>query len=49
VGTWDEFLKELDRPEILALRPEARLRRAQDIRGAKALEDDSSFVEVRFH
>lgn len=49
VGTWDEFLKELGRPEILALRPEERLRRAQEIRGATALEDDFSLVEVRFH
>jgi sigma-B regulation protein RsbU (phosphoserine phosphatase) len=49
VGTWDEFLKELDRPEILALRPEERLRRAQEIRGAPSLEDDFSLVEVRFH
>ena len=48
VGTWDEFLKELDRPELLALRPEERLRRAQEIRGATALEDDFSLVEVRF-
>jgi sigma-B regulation protein RsbU (phosphoserine phosphatase) len=49
VGTWDEFVKELDRPEILALRPKERLRRAQEIRGATALEDDFSLVEVRFH
>jgi sigma-B regulation protein RsbU (phosphoserine phosphatase) len=49
VGTWDEFVKELDRPEMLALRPEARLRRALEIRGATALEDDFSLVEVRFH
>jgi phosphoserine phosphatase RsbU/P len=49
VGTWDEFVKELDRPELLALRPEERLRRAQKIRGATALEDDFSLLEVRFH
>jgi len=49
VGTWSEFVKELKRPEILALRPEERLRHAQEVRGAKALEDDFSLVEVRFH
>lgn len=48
VGNWDEFLKELEQPEIRALRPEERLRRAQAIRGAAALEDDFSLVEVRF-
>ena len=48
VGNWDGFLKELEQPEVLALRPEARLQRAQQIRGAGALEDDFSLVEVRF-
>lgn len=48
VGTWDEFVKELEQPEILALSPQERLRRAQNIRGAKSLEDDFSLVEVRF-
>ena len=48
VGTWDEFVKELARPEILALRPQERLRRAREMRGATALEDDFSLVEVRF-
>lgn len=48
VGTWDLFMKDLGRPDILTLRPEARLRRAQEIRGATALEDDFSLVEVRF-
>jgi sigma-B regulation protein RsbU (phosphoserine phosphatase) len=48
VGTWDEFVRELDRPEILAVRPEERLRRAQEIRGATSLEDDFSLIEARF-
>lgn len=48
VGNWDGFLKELEQSEVLALRPEARLQRAQQIRGAGALEDDFSLVEVRF-
>jgi sigma-B regulation protein RsbU (phosphoserine phosphatase) len=48
VGTWDEFVKELRHPDILSLRPEERLRRAQHLRGAPALEDDFSLVEFRF-
>jgi sigma-B regulation protein RsbU (phosphoserine phosphatase) len=49
VGTLEEFVRELTQPGILALRPKERLRHAQDIRGATALEDDFSLVEVRFH
>lgn len=48
VGTWDDFVQELEDPQVLALRPEERLRRAQTIRGAASLEDDFSLVEVRF-
>jgi len=48
VGTWDEFMKELERPEILELRPAQRLRHVQEVRGAKDLEDDFSLLEVRF-
>lgn len=49
VGTSEEFVRDLTQPGILALRPEERLRHAQGIRGATALEDDFSLVEVRFH
>jgi len=49
VGTLEEFVKELRQPENLALRPEQRLHRAHEIRGATSLEDDFSLVEVRFH
>ncbi len=48
VGTWDEFMKELERPEILELRPAQRLKHVQEVRGAKDLEDDFSLLEVRF-
>jgi phosphoserine phosphatase RsbU/P len=49
VGNLDEFVKDLAHPEILALRPEERWKRAQQIRGGPSLEDDFSLVEVRFH
>ncbi|MHC1765798.1 MAG: SpoIIE family protein phosphatase [Verrucomicrobiia bacterium] len=48
VGTLDEFVKDLEQPEILALHPEERWKRAQQLRGAPSLEDDFSLVEVRF-
>jgi len=49
VGTYEEFVQDLTRPDVLALRPEERLRHAQEARGAALLEDDFSLVEVRFH
>jgi sigma-B regulation protein RsbU (phosphoserine phosphatase) len=49
VGTFEEFVRDLARPEILALHPAERLGRAQKIRGAALLEDDFSLVELRFH
>jgi sigma-B regulation protein RsbU (phosphoserine phosphatase) len=48
VGTWAEFVGAFESREVAALRPEARLRRALHARGADALEDDFSLVEVRF-
>ncbi len=48
VGTWDAFLASLADPAILALRPAARLARARAQRGASALEDDFSLLELRF-
>ena len=47
--TSEEFVQDLARPDVLALRPEERLRHAQEARGAALLEDDFSLVEVRFH
>jgi len=48
VGTYGEFVQDLARLEILSLRPEERLRRAQEGLGLALLEDDFSLVELRF-
>jgi len=49
VGTLEEFIQELARPEVLVLRPQQRLVRAQETRGETLLEDDFSLVELQFH
>jgi sigma-B regulation protein RsbU (phosphoserine phosphatase) len=48
VGTLKEFVRELAQPEVASLSPDARLKRAQEIRGSQELEDDFSLLEVRF-
>jgi sigma-B regulation protein RsbU (phosphoserine phosphatase) len=48
-GTWDEFVASFNSPEVVALRPPDRLRRAQQQRGGEVLEDDFSLMEFRFH
>ncbi len=48
VGTWEEFMAGFGSPDVAALRPEGHWRRALAKRGAEALEDDFSLVEVRF-
>jgi phosphoserine phosphatase RsbU/P len=47
-GTRDEFFESFSLPEVQNLRPRERFRRAQQARGADVLEDDFSFVELRF-
>ena len=47
-GTWKEFLGSFTSPEVQNLRPNERLCRALKTRGADSLEDDFSFVELRF-
>jgi sigma-B regulation protein RsbU (phosphoserine phosphatase) len=47
-GTWQEFVAEFERAEIQTLRPAERLQRALELRKAPVLEDDFSFVELRF-
>lgn len=47
-GTWKEFFASFSLPEVQDLRPRERFRRAQQARDADALEDDFSFVELRF-
>jgi sigma-B regulation protein RsbU (phosphoserine phosphatase) len=48
VGTWEEFMAELQTPEVQKLRPDQRYNRALEIRKAPSLEDDFSFLELRF-
>jgi len=48
VGTWMEFVAEFQQVEVRKLRPAERLKRALQLRGAAALEDDFSFLELRF-
>jgi sigma-B regulation protein RsbU (phosphoserine phosphatase) len=48
VGSLEDFLRELEQPQILALRPEERFRRALELRGAPTLEDDFSLIDIRF-
>jgi sigma-B regulation protein RsbU (phosphoserine phosphatase) len=47
-GTWKEFLETFTLPEVQNLRPDERFGRALQSRGADSLEDDFSFVELRF-
>jgi sigma-B regulation protein RsbU (phosphoserine phosphatase) len=47
-GTWKEFCESFTSPEVRNLRPNERFGRALQIRGADSLEDDFSFVELRF-
>jgi sigma-B regulation protein RsbU (phosphoserine phosphatase) len=47
-GTWKEFLESFTLPEVQNLRPDERFGRALQSRGADSLEDDFSFVELRF-
>jgi sigma-B regulation protein RsbU (phosphoserine phosphatase) len=47
-GTWKEFLESFSLPEVQNLRPNERFCRALKTRGADSLEDDFSFVELRF-
>jgi sigma-B regulation protein RsbU (phosphoserine phosphatase) len=48
VGTWQEFIAEFQSPEVQRLRPEERFRRALQLRNGTSLEDDFSFLELRF-
>ena len=48
VGTFQEFAAELQTEEVQKLRPEERFKRALARRRAPTLEDDFSFLEVRF-
>jgi len=48
VGTWQEFVSSFAIPEVQTLSPAARLDRAKKARGADALEDDFSLLELRF-
>jgi sigma-B regulation protein RsbU (phosphoserine phosphatase) len=48
LGTWKEFFESFALPEVQNLRPNERLCRALQIRGADSLEDDFSFVEFQF-
>ena len=47
-GTWKEFLEGFSLQGVQELRPNERFGRALQIRGADSLEDDFSFVELRF-
>jgi serine phosphatase RsbU (regulator of sigma subunit)/CHASE2 domain-containing sensor protein len=49
VGTWAEFFASFNSAETRNLRPEARLKKAQQARGRDLLEDDFSLVELRFN
>jgi sigma-B regulation protein RsbU (phosphoserine phosphatase) len=48
VQTFDEFLEKFADPEVLAMRPIERFKHAQRLRGEDILEDDFSFLEIRF-
>jgi sigma-B regulation protein RsbU (phosphoserine phosphatase) len=48
VQTWDEFLAGFRIPATLAMNSAERLQQAQKLRGATALEDDFSLLEIRF-
>ena len=48
VGTWHEYAAEFQSVPLQNLRPEERLKRALALRQAAVLEDDFSFLELRF-
>jgi sigma-B regulation protein RsbU (phosphoserine phosphatase) len=48
VQTLDEFVASFADPTVIAMRPDERLKGAQSLRGAEVLEDDFSFLELRF-
>ena len=48
VQTFEEFLAGFGSAEVFAMRPAARLKHAQQLRGAEILEDDFSLLELRF-
>ena len=48
VATWPEFLAGFNLPEVRNLRPAERFERALKARGAPALEDDFSLLELCF-
>ena len=48
VGTWQEYATEFQSVPLQNLRPEERLKRALARRQAAVLEDDFSFLELRF-
>lgn len=48
VGTWEEFAASFNDSEVQKLRPAERFQRALKVRGAGALEDDFSLIELRF-
>lgn len=48
VGTWQEYAAEFQTVPLQNLRPAERLKRALALRQAAVLEDDFSFLELRF-
>jgi phosphoserine phosphatase RsbU/P len=48
VGTWQDYAAEFQSVPLQNLRPEERLQRALSLRQAAVLEDDFSFLELRF-
>jgi sigma-B regulation protein RsbU (phosphoserine phosphatase) len=48
VGTWQEFVAEFHDAQVQQLRPRQRYDRALELRKATCLEDDFSFLELRF-
>ncbi|HVV72763.1 MAG TPA: PP2C family protein-serine/threonine phosphatase, partial [Verrucomicrobiae bacterium] len=48
VGTWQEYAAEFQSVSLQNLRPEERFQRALSLRQAAVLEDDFSFLELRF-
>jgi phosphoserine phosphatase RsbU/P len=47
-GTWKEFFQSFSFPEVPELSPEERFKRAHQTQDTQCLEDDFSFVELRF-
>ena len=48
VQTFQEFTDQFANPEVQALRPAERFKKAQQLRGAEILEDDFSLLEIEF-